>query len=288
MASGTAMLAFRAILARWLQPFAAAGRLTFKFAVIGATAAGQAFLDSANGDSAIQSVGVYDDASRDLNPSGLPIRGSIADLLATTCHTPLDAVVIAVEAGKVAAVRQQLLGLSADIFVAPGVAHARHRLAKLGSTPVIPLALRPLQEWRGVRKAVFDRVGSAVLLLLALPLLCIIALAVWLSSPGPVLFRQAREGLHGESFTMFKFRTMRHDNAADQSVQAIWRDPRVTPVGFWLRRTSLDELPQLFNVLRGDMSLVGPRPHFAAHALAPACSATWCRVTQPATGSSPG
>lgn len=113
-------------------------------------------------------------------------------------------------------------------------------------------------------------VALAVLALAALPMLCI-ALAIRLTSPGPVLFRQLRVGKGGRLFTMYKFRSMYQDaelrlaevmhlNEAVGPIFKIRNDPRVTPIGRWLRRTSLDELPQLFNVLRGEMSLVGPRP----------------------------
>ena len=106
--------------------------------------------------------------------------------------------------------------------------------------------------------------ATLALLLFALPML-LIALAVRLDSPGPVLFRQRRTGHQGASFQMLKFRTMRFDPEQTAALaQATRADPRVTPLGAMLRRTSLDELPQLLNVLRGDMSLVGPRPHAPA------------------------
>jgi lipopolysaccharide/colanic/teichoic acid biosynthesis glycosyltransferase len=98
------------------------------------------------------------------------------------------------------------------------------------------------------------------------PLLAVIAVAVKLSSPGPALFRQKRKGADGRIFTMYKFRTMRvHTEAPGILRQAVRHDPRVTKLGAFLRHTSLDELPQFFNVLRGDMSVVGPRPHALEH-----------------------
>jgi lipopolysaccharide/colanic/teichoic acid biosynthesis glycosyltransferase len=111
-------------------------------------------------------------------------------------------------------------------------------------------------------KRAFDVAAAlAILALAAVPML-LIALAVRLDSPGPALFRQTRVGLGGRPFTMLKFRTMRREACASGDlVQAMRADPRVTRLGRWLRRTSLDELPQLLNVLAGDMSLVGPRPH---------------------------
>ncbi|GAB2875548.1 undecaprenyl-phosphate glucose phosphotransferase [Paraburkholderia jirisanensis] len=115
-------------------------------------------------------------------------------------------------------------------------------------------------------KEVFDRLFAAAALLMLSPVLAGIALAVKLSSPGPVFFRQKRKGLNGRAFTIYKFRTMRlHRTEHGVVRQATRHDPRVTRLGRFLRRTSLDELPQFVNVLRGDMSVVGPRPHALEH-----------------------
>jgi lipopolysaccharide/colanic/teichoic acid biosynthesis glycosyltransferase len=126
-------------------------------------------------------------------------------------------------------------------------------------------------RWLLRGKNLFDHLAAAVLLVLALPLIVAIVLAIRLSSPGPALFKQTRVGQHGRLFTLHKFRTMRDGaettlaavadlNDADGPLFKIRRDPRSTRVGSWLRRWSLDELPQLWNVLQGEMSLVGPRP----------------------------
>ncbi|RKU03954.1 undecaprenyl-phosphate glucose phosphotransferase [Burkholderia sp. Nafp2/4-1b] len=125
-----------------------------------------------------------------------------------------------------------------------------------------PLSVRALAA-----KAVFDRVFAGLALIAIAPLMALIAIAVKLSSPGPVLFRQQRRGAYGRIFTIYKFRTMRiHDASASGDVrQATRGDPRITRIGRLLRRTSLDELPQFFNVLKGDMSVVGPRPHAVEH-----------------------
>ncbi|MFD0142504.1 MULTISPECIES: sugar transferase [unclassified Streptomyces] len=120
-------------------------------------------------------------------------------------------------------------------------------------------------------KRIIDVIGSIVLLLLAAPMMCVIAFVIVFNSPGGVIYRQVRVGLNGRPFEMFKFRTMRVGahaerdslaalNESDGHLFKVRHDPRITPEGKWLRRLSLDELPQLVNVLRGDMSLVGPRP----------------------------
>ncbi|CAH2604435.1 Exopolysaccharide biosynthesis polyprenyl glycosylphosphotransferase [Rhodovastum atsumiense] len=134
--------------------------------------------------------------------------------------------------------------------------------ARGDAIPLLPIAHPPLSGARGVVKRVEDLViASVALVLCAIPMLAI-ALAIQLDSPGPVLFRQWRTGFGNRDFRMFKFRTMYHHMTDHEARQQTTRnDPRVTRVGAILRRTSLDELPQIFNVLRGEMSIVGPRPH---------------------------
>jgi lipopolysaccharide/colanic/teichoic acid biosynthesis glycosyltransferase len=144
--------------------------------------------------------------------------------------------------------------------------------------PSIPWVLRPVARpavggWSSydVAKRVLDIVVASALLVLLAPLMLVATVLVKLTSRGPVFFKQTRAGLHGAPFTMYKFRTMHlgaektrtsleHLNEKDGPVFKIVNDPRLTTVGRWLRKSSIDELPQLFNVLRGEMSLVGPRP----------------------------
>ncbi|CAA7612734.1 undecaprenyl-phosphate glucose phosphotransferase [Magnetospirillum sp. UT-4] len=142
---------------------------------------------------------------------------------------------------------------------------AGHGFALLGDVPVARLRARPLKGWRALAKAAEDRLLGALLVLLLAPLMAVIALAVKLDSPGPVLFRQSRTGFDNQAFTCLKFRSMHVRPPEAMPKQATRHDPRVTRVGRVLRRTSLDELPQLFNVVGGSMSLVGPRPHALAH-----------------------
>lgn len=125
--------------------------------------------------------------------------------------------------------------------------------------------IRPLVGTDLMRKMVFDFCAALVLLLVLSPLLCVVAIAIKLDSRGSVLFRQPRTGLNDRPFICFKFRTMYHATADIVGARQTERnDPRVTRVGYWLRRLSIDEVPQLLNVLRGEMSLVGPRPHAVA------------------------
>ena len=120
----------------------------------------------------------------------------------------------------------------------------------------------PAHSWR---KRAFDVVVAGLALLVFLPLLLLIGTAIWMESDGPVLFRQQRTGLNGRPFRIYKFRTMSVMEDGDGVRQAVRGDARVTPLGAILRHLSLDELPQLLNVLKGEMSIVGPRPHALAH-----------------------
>lgn len=132
--------------------------------------------------------------------------------------------------------------------------------------PAINLIASPLSPSAMLKKEIFDRVFALIALAGLAPLMIAIAIAVKLSSPGPVFFTQKRKGADGRVFTIYKFRSMRlHQETCGELKQAVRHDPRVTKLGAFLRRTSLDELPQFFNVLRGDMSVVGPRPHALEH-----------------------
>jgi Undecaprenyl-phosphate glucose phosphotransferase len=246
------------------------GRLARRVALVGATDLARAFAAelAGCGDSGIDIVGVYDDraAAAVAERADPPFLGDVAQLVGDAEHGMLDAVVIALpasNAARIARLGDQLGDLVLDVFVAADIAALPFRqLRSLGGVPVGLLAQRPLSDWQVVQKALFDRVVAALLLLACGPVLLLLALLVRLDSPGPALFRQRRIGFNNQPFDCLKFRTMHHhlrDALADR--QATRGDPRVTRVGHWLRRLSLDELPQLLNVLSGEMSLVGPRPH---------------------------
>lgn len=149
-----------------------------------------------------------------------------------------------------------------DIF---GVSVIQGRLEDMGGVPVVGLLVTPFTGINGFIKRGSDLVLSLLILLLISPLLAVLAIGVKMSSPGPVIFRQRRTGLDGEIIEVFKFRSMRTTDNGPVVVQATRGDPRITPFGAFIRRTSLDELPQFVNVLQGRMSIVGPRPHAVAH-----------------------
>jgi len=144
-------------------------------------------------------------------------------------------------------------------------ANARQSLSKLGPIGLLDVKRKPLSDWQPLLKSAEDYLLGTLLLIGAAPLMALTALAIKLDSRGPVLFRQRRRGLNRQVFEVFKFRTMNVMQDDETITQAVRDDPRTTRVGRFLRRTSIDELPQLFNVLKGEMSLVGPRPHALAH-----------------------
>ncbi|HEY4629941.1 MAG TPA: sugar transferase, partial [Blastococcus sp.] len=168
----------------------------------------------------------------------------------------------------------QLEGSGIELLVSPGlieVAGPRLHIRPFVGLPLLSIEEPVFTGWRRVLKGALDRTGAALAIVLVAPILVAIAVAVRLSSHGPVLYRQERVGTYGRRFTMYKFRSMVDGadgkladllarNEGHGLLFKMQRDPRVTPVGRVLRRLSLDELPQLFNVLGGTMSLVGPRP----------------------------
>jgi Undecaprenyl-phosphate glucose phosphotransferase len=164
-----------------------------------------------------------------------------------------------------------LRALPADILLCPptiSLCLSASRTPKIGSIPLLRISERPISGWNYVIKAAEDRLLGLFLLVLSCPVMLLIACAIRLDSPGPVIFRQTRHGFNNSLIEVLKFRTMYIDTTPldlKSVTQATRHDHRVTRVGRWLRRTSLDELPQLINVVCGQMSLVGPRPHAVAH-----------------------
>lgn len=261
-------LALRAMLSRWSE----LGRLSKSVAVVGAGPVGQRLIEHLRRvpDREIVLVGVYDDTPPvdGQAVAGLDYRGTVQTLLADARRQHIDQIVVALpwsNEAEIIAIFRALWALPVDIRLAPdmiGYRLTHCAFGTLGDVPVLNVFDRPLSDEKMLLKRLED-FGIASLMLLAFaPLMALIALAIKLTSRGPVLFRQPRFGFNNQQIVIYKFRTMyEHHAPAGELVQAQAKDPRVTPLGAFLRRTSLDELPQLFNVLTGSMSLVGPRPH---------------------------
>lgn len=214
-------------------------------------------------------------AADDIPPAddGLyPVMGNIAhlrDIIATHHIRRLYIALPLTAADQIESLYIDLLDASVDVVWIPDLRSLKllnHSVSEIGGLPAIHLNESPMTSYpaAALSKALLDRVVAFFALLLLAPLLLITACAVKVSSRGPVLFKQKRHGWNGTIIEVWKFRSMRmHDDA--QVKQAQRGDPRITRVGAFIRRTSIDELPQLFNVLQGHMSLVGPRPHAVAH-----------------------
>jgi len=209
---------------------------------------------------------------------GIPLAGTTDDVVAAARACGADTVAIAAGASmrsdQVRKIAWSLEGSSIDLVVAPAitdVAGPRITMRPVSGLPLIYVDEPQFTGGRRVVKRAVDLLGSVIVLILLSPLMLATAAVVKVTTPGPVFFRQRRTGTAGESFRCWKFRSMYVDaesrlasladrNEGDGLLFKMRDDPRITPVGRVIRRTSIDELPQLFNVLRGDMSLVGPRP----------------------------
>jgi putative colanic acid biosynthesis UDP-glucose lipid carrier transferase len=221
----------------------------------------------------LQVSGFFDDRSSDRlgMESDATLVGSLSDLSTYVKEHGTDVIFIALPIRHVKRVMNLLDDLrdtTASIYYVPDVFVfdlIQARSGEIHGIPVVAMCETPFYGYRGVTKRLTDIALSVVILLLFLPLLLLIAVLVKFSSPGPVIFKQRRYGLDGQEIAVYKFRTMSVTEDGDEVRQASKSDSRITRIGGILRRASLDELPQLINVLQGRMSLVGPRPHAVAH-----------------------
>ena len=217
--------------------------------------------------------GFFDDRSSDRlgMEADAKLVGTLSDLSTYVKEHSTDVIFIALPIRHVKRVMNLLDDLrdtTASIYYVPDIFVfdlIQARSGEIHGIPVVAMCETPFYGYRGVTKRLTDVVLSVTILLLFLPLLLLIAVMVKLSSPGPVIFKQRRYGLDGREIAVYKFRTMSVTEDGAQIRQASKTDSRITRIGGILRRTSMDELPQLINVLQGRMSLVGPRPHAVAH-----------------------
>jgi Undecaprenyl-phosphate glucose phosphotransferase len=213
-------------------------------------------------------VGVADDRPKVKEIEGLAFIGGCTELVQFARNGGVDQILVAVphlRRERLHEIVDELSQVSVDVSLIPTEAielAPDYRVFLLGSIPVLNLWQRPFRDINQLVKRGEDILFGTLILVLFLPLIALTALLIRLTSPGPVLFVQPRIGFNNELIPVFKFRTMYADQTDLHARNTTSRDdPRVTPVGRILRRLSIDELPQLFNVLRGEMSLVGPRPH---------------------------
>ncbi|WP_310498842.1 undecaprenyl-phosphate glucose phosphotransferase [Sandarakinorhabdus sp.] len=273
LGGGAILLLVRASSTFWVRHLKARGTFNERVAIFGAGAQGQRFAQYVQSHDrlTITLVGFFDDRQDGRvpgNASDVPMLGNLSTLIGMIREGRLDQVVVALPWSaekRLQEIVSRLALTPVKIRLAPDLASfafAQRPVVLLGEVPVMTLFERPISGFDAAVKAAEDQILTIIIIAVIWPLLLLIAIAVRLDSPGPVLFRQPREGFNNRSFQCFKFRTMYHEHGQlDDIRQASRDDDRITRIGRILRRLSLDELPQLFNVLTGDMSLVGPRPH---------------------------
>ena len=220
-------------------------------------------------------LGLFTDIARDPaeHSSRYPVLGKLDDIAEYARSHEVDDVIIALpwsSDARITALVSKLRELPLNVYLGPDMVGFQIALRQppdhFGDLPVLEIMGRPLAGWGVFWKAAEDYVLAVVLSVLLLPLMALISIAIKIDSSGPVIFRQKRYGFVNQIFYIYKFRTMTHKPVAEsKTLQATRDDPRITRIGRFLRRTSLDELPQIINVLNGTMSLVGPRPHAVDH-----------------------
>lgn len=223
--------------------------------------------------SRIRVVGFFDDrTTQRINQNGEhTLLGGLADIPDFAKHNKIDHIYISLPMAsqpRILALLESLRDTTASIYFVPDIFVTdliQGRMDSVGGLPVVAVCETPFTGLSGVLKRGSDIVISLLILILISPLLLLVALAVKLTSPGPIIFKQRRYGLDGREIIVYKFRSMSVVEDGAQIAQAQKNDRRVTPVGRFLRSTSFDELPQFVNVLQGRMSIVGPRPHAVAH-----------------------
>lgn len=265
-----AALAAAAALGRVLLAALHRRRPKERVVVIGATESAERFILAAKNEGRTRILGVFDDRAGRIPAQieGAPVAGDLDALLAWPDLHKVDRIVIAVRPAAEARVRALIgklriapncISVLLDFELSPEPA----RLETIAGQPVALVAGAPTPPAHALAKRCADLVLGTALAVLFAPVMAIVALAIFTEGKGPVLYRQRRQGLNDRPFEILKFRTMRPAPVLQDGpiVQVRKNDPRVSRLGAFLRKTSLDELPQLWNVLKGDMSLVGPRPH---------------------------
>jgi putative colanic acid biosysnthesis UDP-glucose lipid carrier transferase len=243
--------------------------------VVGAGALGvkvaRAF--QARGNMGLNFVGYFDDRqdARVDEQARSQRLGRLDEVATTVRRLGVQEIYITLPLGsqpRIQRLLEQVQGTTASVYFVPdvfGISIIQGRLADMNGVPVVGLCETPFTGTNSLLKRLSDIILASAILLLVSPLLLMIAVGVKISSPGPIIFKQRRNGLAGEEIIVYKFRTMFTQDDGAVVHQAKRSDPRVTPLGAFLRSSSLDELPQFVNVLQGRMSIVGPRPHAVAH-----------------------
>jgi Undecaprenyl-phosphate glucose phosphotransferase len=263
----------RIMLANLVRGWTAEGKLERRAVVVGGGEAAQILIRSLEKEreTDIRICGVFDDRGDERSPrlvAGYPKLGTIAELVEFGRIAQLDMLLVTLPItaeARVLELLKRLWVLPVDIRLAAHSSKLKFRprsYSYVGAVPFLDLLDKPMADWDGVNKRAFDLLFGTIALVALSPLMLAAAMAIKLDSRGPVFFRQKRYGFNNEQINVWKFRSMYVDRTDVNANQLVSKgDPRVTRVGRIIRKLSIDELPQLFNVLAGQLSLVGPRPH---------------------------
>jgi len=270
---GVCLLALRTTAAGLVRKWNKDGRLDRRAVIVGGGERAASLLESLEDsrETDITITGIFDDRGDERSPPivrGYPKLGKISQLVDFARQTRVDLLIVSLPMAaenRLLEVLKQLWILPVDVRLSAHTDKLRFRpraYSYIGQVPFLDVFDKPLSGWDSIIKTLEDRIISALALVAALPVMALVALAIRLDSKGPILFKQKRYGFNNELIEVYKFRSMHVDQADRSAAKLVTKDdPRVTRVGRFIRKTSLDELPQLFNVLKGELSLVGPRPH---------------------------
>jgi putative colanic acid biosynthesis UDP-glucose lipid carrier transferase len=223
---------------------------------------------------AAELLGFFEDRSQDRIPAKdlkYPILGSLDEIASYVKEHRVNIIYLSLHMAsqpRIVRLLDELKDTTASIYFVPDIFLSdliQGRIGQIDDIPVVAVCETPFIGFNGLLKRLADIVISAIILVMISPVLLAIAIGVKMSSPGPIIFKQRRYGLYGEEIFVYKFRSMKVCEDGEQVTQATKEDDRITPFGAFIRKTSLDELPQFLNVLQGRMSIVGPRPHAVAH-----------------------
>lgn len=273
--TATAVVAGRMVILAVFARLMQRGYFVGRSVILGATHNGRLMAErmQRNGEIGTGLLGFIDDRTADRIDADLrpQLIGNFALLERLIRDNQVDQVLVALPTTASGRNRQyavELRKMPVQVFLVPEMEsfdYAMPRVAEIADIPMLVVCEPPLRGWAPMFKRIEDLVLASIALLLLAPLMLLVALAIKLDSRGPVLFRQKRYGYNHQLIEVYKFRSMYHDQRdMDAAQQTLSDDPRVTRIGRWIRRSSIDELPQLINVLEGRMSLVGPRPHATA------------------------
>ena len=270
------MFGVRVVLSRLIRRWARNGMMERRAVIVGGGQAAEALIRSIEQQpyNDIRICGIFDDRDNRRSPpivAGYPKLGNIDELVEFARIARIDMLIVSLPMtaeSRVLSLLKRLWVLPVDIRLSAHSNHLRFRpraYSYIGAVPMLDIFDKPINDWDSVAKRAFDIVFSLLGIVLLSPVMVAAAIAIKLDSKGPVIFRQKRLGFNNELIDVFKFRSMYVDQSDAAASRLVTKgDPRVTRVGRFIRKTSIDELPQFFNALIGNLSLVGPRPHAAA------------------------